>query len=88
MQNLDIKRIENFRSLICDTVRLEQEVSPRVEKCYNQILLSADKIDPSKDTDRVTYSYKTGIKIPEDYQYIELQHNESNSAAKLNGSSK
>lgn len=85
MQSLDIKRIENFRGFIHDTVRLEQEVAPRIDKCLNQILISSDQVDSEKDTEKVIYVYKTGIQIPEDYQYMELQS--ENLTNKLNGSS-
>lgn len=79
LQSLEIKRIETLRGFIVDTTKLEMDVTPRIEKCHNQVLESAAKINPHKDTERVTYAYKTGIQIPEDYQYVELQSKDNTS---------
>lgn len=48
LQTLDIKRIDNLKGFICDTVHLESEVKPRIEKCYTQILNSAAMVDSEK----------------------------------------
>ncbi len=76
-----------FRSFVCDSIRFEKEVTPRIEKCYNQVIASTNEIDSNKDTERVVYAYKTGLKIPEDYQYQEITHS-NHSLIKQNGSSK
>ena len=79
LQSLEIKRIETLSGFIVDSTKLEMDVAPRIEKCHHQILESASNINPEKDTERVIYLYKTGIQIPEDYQYIELQTKENSS---------
>jgi len=86
MQGLEVKRIEAFRSIMNDSILFEQEVIPRIEKCHNQMFTAVKEIDPNKDIEKVTYSLKTGLKIPEDYKYQEI-HIPNPSVTKINGSS-
>jgi hypothetical protein len=72
LQTLDIRRIDNLKGFIVDTVRLDLEVSPRIDRCHNQVLIAAGQVQAEKDTEKIVYMYKTGLPIPEDYQYVEL----------------
>lgn len=82
LQNLEEKRINNFKGYICDCVNLEVEVMPRISRCHKEIENAALVIDPEKDSEIPVALYKTGYSIPNDYVFEDL--NDKNSYSNLN----
>ena len=72
LQNLEKKRIMNFKGYICDCVNLEVEVMPRISRCHNEIENAAFLVDADKDTEIPVILYKTGYSIPNDYVFEDL----------------
>lgn len=70
LQAIEIRRIENFKSCISETARLDLEVLPRINSCYSQILASASQVHPEKDTDKCVHQFKTGLPVLEDYVFV------------------
>ncbi len=82
LQNVEIKRINQFKGYICDCVNLEVEVMPRISRCHKEIETAALSIDSNKDTEIPVGMYKTGYSIPNDYVFEDL--NEKNTFSNMN----
>jgi hypothetical protein len=69
---LERKRIDYYKSFLCDCINIETEVLPRIKQCYKEIEISAELIDSNKDTEVVIKMFKTGYTIPTDHVFENL----------------
>ncbi|KAF2362739.1 SH3 domain [Trinorchestia longiramus] len=79
-QNLDMKRIKDFKNLLIQSTEIERSVYPILNKCLDGIVKAATNIDEAADSDAVIEKYKSGFLPPGDVPFDDL------SASRQNGS--
>lgn len=72
LQDLDEKRIKNFKNLLKNTVEIERAVFPIINKCLDGIVNAADSIDEKQDSQVVIERYKSGFTPPGDIPFDDL----------------
>lgn len=72
LQILEEKRINSFREFLRDSIGVETEVIPRIERCYKEMQDATNLISIENDIDTVVQLYKTGYKIPDDHVFEDL----------------
>ncbi|XP_076068923.1 formin-binding protein 1-like Cip4 isoform X2 [Oratosquilla oratoria] len=72
MQDMDEKRINDFRNLIKKSVDIERSVFPIINKCLDGIVQAADNIDEKRDSQYVIERYKSGFTPPGDIPFDDL----------------
>ena len=87
LQLLEEKRINSYREFLKDSISIETEVMPRIEKCYNEMTSASNKISVENDVEVVVQLFKTGYKIPSDHVFEDLGEPTSSSTTNNNSSS-
>ncbi|KAK8399949.1 hypothetical protein O3P69_002972 [Scylla paramamosain] len=72
LQDLDEKRINNFKNLLKKSVDIERAVFPIINKCLDGIVSAADSIDEKFDSQLVIERYKSGFTPPGDIPFDDL----------------
>jgi formin-binding protein 1 len=72
LQMLEEKRINSYKEYLIDSISIETEVMPRIEKCYKEMMNASNRISPANDVDVVVQLFKTGYKIPTDHIFEDL----------------
>ncbi|XP_045134943.1 formin-binding protein 1-like isoform X7 [Portunus trituberculatus] len=72
LQDLDEKRINNFKNLLKKSVDIERAVFPIINKCLDGIVSAADSIDEKFDSQVVIERYKSGFTPPGDIPFDDL----------------
>lgn len=72
LQDLDEKRINNFKNLLKKSVEIERSVFPIINKCLDGIVSAADSIDEKQDSQVVIERYKSGFTPPGDIPFDDL----------------
>ncbi|XP_042210381.1 formin-binding protein 1 homolog isoform X5 [Homarus americanus] len=72
LQDLDEKRINNFKNLLKKSVEIERSVFPIINKCLDGIVSAADSIDEKCDSQVVIERYKSGFTPPGDIPFDDL----------------
>ncbi|XP_050714494.1 cdc42-interacting protein 4-like isoform X3 [Eriocheir sinensis] len=72
LQDLDEKRINNFKNLLKQSVEIERAVFPIINKCLDGIVTAADSIDEKMDSQVVIERYKSGFTPPGDIPFDDL----------------
>ncbi|XP_068236405.1 formin-binding protein 1 isoform X4 [Palaemon carinicauda] len=72
LQDLDEKRINNFKNLLKKSVEIERSVFPIINKCLDGIVTAADSIDEKQDSQVVIERYKSGFTPPGDIPFDDL----------------
>ncbi|KAK8744888.1 hypothetical protein OTU49_000666 [Cherax quadricarinatus] len=72
LQDLDEKRINNFKNLLKKSVEIERSVFPIINKCLDGIVSAADSIDEKNDSQVVIERYKSGFTPPGDIPFDDL----------------
>lgn len=72
LQMLEEKRINSYKEYLIDSISIETEVMPRIEKCYKEMMNASNRISPANDVDVVVQLFKTGYKIPTDHVFEDL----------------
>lgn len=72
LQDLDEKRINNFKNLLKQSVDIERAVFPIINKCLDGIVSAADSIDEKFDSQVVIERYKSGFTPPGDIPFDDL----------------
>ncbi|XP_063604602.1 formin-binding protein 1 homolog isoform X3 [Penaeus indicus] len=72
LQDMDEKRINNFKNLLKKSVETERSVFPIINKCLDGIISAADSIDEKNDSMVVIERYKSGFTPPGDIPFDDL----------------
>ncbi|KAK3857146.1 hypothetical protein Pcinc_036584, partial [Petrolisthes cinctipes] len=72
LQDLDEKRINNFKNLLKKSVEIERSVFPIINKCLDGIVSAAESIDEHSDSQVVIERYKSGFTPPGDIPFDDL----------------
>ncbi|CAL4105034.1 unnamed protein product, partial [Meganyctiphanes norvegica] len=72
LQDMDEKRINNFKNLLIKSVDIERSVFPIINKCLDGIVSAANKIDEKHDSQMVIERYKSGFTPPGDIPFDDL----------------
>jgi hypothetical protein len=72
LQLLEERRLNAFKDFLKDTILIETEVIPRIERCYNEMTNAANKISDENDVEIVVQLFKTGYTIPPDHIFEDL----------------
>ncbi|KAK7081715.1 Formin-binding protein 1 [Halocaridina rubra] len=72
LQDLDEKRINNFKNLLKKSVDIERSVFPIINKCLDGVVNAADSIDEKHDSQVVIERYKSGFTPPGDIPFDDL----------------
>lgn len=72
LQQLEQRRVDEFKEYMNECVQIEVEVLPRIRQCLNGIEQSAQLINSQTDTNFVVDLFKTGYDIPPDHQFDDL----------------
>ncbi|KAA0201350.1 hypothetical protein HAZT_HAZT000543 [Hyalella azteca] len=77
-QELDMKRIKDFKNLLIQSTQIERRVYPILEKCLDGIVKAAESIDEGADSEAVIEKYKSGFEPPGDVPFDDLSANRQN----------
>ncbi|XP_071541311.1 formin-binding protein 1-like isoform X1 [Panulirus ornatus] len=72
LQDLDERRINNFKNLLKKSVEIERSVFPIINKCLDGIVSAADSVDEKSDSQVVIERYKSGFTPPGDIPFDDL----------------
>jgi len=78
LQDMDEKRINNFKNLLIKSVDIERSVFPIINKCLDGIVSAANRIDDKQDSQLVIERYKSGFTPPGDIPFDDLSTPRSN----------
>lgn len=83
LQSLEEKRIKLFQNLVIDTVNIETETLPRIQRALKDIEETAYAISYKNDTESVVIMYKTNQDLPEDHIFEDLSDPKATAARLL-----
>ncbi|KAK6641389.1 hypothetical protein RUM44_013100 [Polyplax serrata] len=72
LQELDEKRIKNIKNFMSQSVTIERNVFPIINKCLDGIVNAANAINEKEDTQMVIDRYKSGFQPPRDIPFEDL----------------
>lgn len=72
LQELDEKRIKNIKNFMLQSVEVERNVFPIINKCLEGIVTAASSVNEKEDTQLVIERYKSGFQPPRDIPFEDL----------------
>lgn len=84
LQSIDERRVDQLKQCMKDSVHIELEVMPRINKCLNEIEGACDSVEVARDSELVVCAYKTGYAVPGDYVFQDLKQIKGRDGRSLN----
>ncbi|EEB15230.1 Proline-serine-threonine phosphatase-interacting protein, putative, partial [Pediculus humanus corporis] len=81
LQEMDEKRIKNIKNFMTQSVTIERNVFPIINKCLDGIINAANAVSEKEDTQMVIDRYKSGFQPPRDIPFEDLNAVRSGDAA-------
>lgn len=76
LRKLDERRIVLLQNVIEENVKIERQVVPLIEKCFDGMLTHAQGISEQKDILHVIALYRSGYTPPQDLEFLALEREE------------